>query len=305
MAQQKFRVSDKATQGLFLRSAPVVSDSTRITVLPVGHVVTKKADASVTGWWEVSTTVQGASVDGFASSKFLVPDSAFTPIPTVSSISPVHLRTTQEVKRTNLRYPFPLNETGQPTRNSGSQPNVRAGEVTNIIKWLDVENKARYAPNSQHTYCNIYAYDYCYLGGVYLPRVWWTSQALLKLQQGKSVQPAYGETVNEINANSLYIWLQDFGPTFGWNRTFDFTAMQQAANDGQVVIICGQNKVPNRSGHITAVAPETNTQKAARSGATVTSPLQSQAGRSNRKYMVHAWWQMPSIKVHGCWINAT
>lgn len=304
MAQQKFRVNDKAPQGLNLREAPG-KESARKAVLPMGHVVTKKAEASVAGWWEVSTTLQGANVEGFVNSRFLTPDASFDPPQAVSSISPVHLRTSQTIKRAGRQYAFPLNETGQPTRNSGSAPDARANQLTSIVNWLDVERKARYAPNSRHTYCNIYAYDYCYLASVYLPRVWWTSSALIKLRQGQAVQPVYGETVNEINANSLFVWLQEFGPSFGWNRTFDFTAMQQAANDGQVVVVCGQNRVPNRSGHITAIVPETNQQRASRSGATVSSPLQSQAGRSNHKYMVRAWWQMNSIKTHGCWINAT
>ena len=58
-AQQKFRVSDKAPQGLFLRSQPVIKDTTRKALLPMGHLVTKKAAASVPNWWEVSTTLEG------------------------------------------------------------------------------------------------------------------------------------------------------------------------------------------------------------------------------------------------------
>jgi len=304
-SQQKFRVSDKAPQGLFLRSQPVVKDSTRIALLPMGHLITKKAASSVPNWWEVSTTIEGAGVDGFVNSTFLTPDAAFVPPPTVSSISPVHLSTTKKVVRNNKeRLAYPLNEAGQPTRTSTAAAAVKAKELTAIIKWLDVEKKARFSPTSQFTFCNIYAYDYCYLAGVYLPRVWWFAAALDKLKAGKAVSPIYAETVGEMNANSLFNWLKEYGPTFGWNRTFDLTQAQNAANDGQVVIICGQNKVPNKSGHICPIVPETTSAKALRDGATVTKPLQSQAGRVNRQYMTQQWWTNGTFRDSGFWINA-
>jgi hypothetical protein len=34
-----------------------------------------------------------------------------------------------------------------------------------------VESSARYARTPTQTYCNVYVADYCYLAGVYLPRV--------------------------------------------------------------------------------------------------------------------------------------
>lgn len=306
MAQQKFRVSDKAPQGLFLRSEPVVKASTKIAVLPMGQSVTKKAVAAVPNWWEVSTTIDGAGVDGFLNSTFLVPDAAFVPPQTLSSVSPVHLSTNANVARGNKsRLAYPLNEVGQKTRNPSATGAIKAGELTAIVSWLDVERKARYAPNSQHTYCNIYAYDFCYLASVYLPRVWWLPSAIERLKQGKAVSPIYGQTVSELNANSLFNWLKDYGPTFGWNRTFDLTQMQNAANDGQVVIICAHNRKPNRSGHICSVVPETASKKATRSGVTVTHLLQSQAGRSNIKYFTRSWWLSDTFRDFGFWINAS
>lgn len=304
MAQQKYRVSDKAPNGLFLRSAPDKNNNqNKITVLPMGHPVTKKAQSAVPKWWEVSTTVQGTGVDGFLNSDFLVPDSAFVAPPAVSGIAPAHLHRSAPTTRSGTAHAYPLNEPGQPTRDPNASAPDKAKKLTEIVNWLDVEKKARYLPNSKHTYCNIYAYDYCYLAGVYLPRVWWTSSALSKLKDGKTLSPIYGSTVHELNANSLFEWLKEHGPSFGWNRTFDFTAMQNAANSGQVVVICGANKVPNKSGHITAVVPETATQKATRSGASVTRPLQSQAGVSNQKYLTKAWWTLPSFRDWGYWIN--
>lgn len=305
MAQQLFRISDKAPQGLNLRSAPVVKDSTKLAVLPMGHPVTKLAEADVAPWWKVSTTLDGTRVEGFLNSTFLIPDTAFIPPTSLTSIAPVHLSTNQRVVRGSTeRRAFSLNETGQKTRTPTASPTVRAEELTQIINWLDVENQERYEPTSVNTFCNIYAYDYCFLAGVYLPRVWWMPSALEKLEQGVPVSPIYAHTVHELNANSLYNWLKEHGPTFGWSRTFDLTQMQNAANDGLVVIICAQNRLLNRSGHICPVVPETSTMKAKRNGSMVTIPLLSQAGRNNLKYFTRNWWTADTFREFGFWINA-
>ena len=82
--------------------------------------------------------------------------------------------------------------------------------------------------------------------------------------------------------------------------------MQTAANNGQVAIICAANRIPNRSGHITPVVPETTANKAERSGSgIVIKPLQSQAGRTNRKYQTDPWWNRlaSTFREHGFWIN--
>jgi hypothetical protein len=305
MATEKYRVGEKAPGGLNLRSEPVVKDTTRRALLPMGHLVLKKADSGVANWWEVSATLDGATVEGFVNHAYLVKESAFTPPQAVNSISPVHLSPTTRVARAaKTGMAFPLNEPGQKTRSSAATPAVKARELTAIVDWLDVENKQRYAPTSQHTYCNIYAYDYCYLAGVYLPRVWWTASALNRLRNGTPVSPIYGQTVSELNANSLFNWLKDHGASFGWRRSFDPTELQNAANDGQVAIICAQNIQPNVSGHICPVVPETAAHKAARNASTVARPLQSQAGRTNRKYFTSTWWPSARFREFGFWINA-
>jgi hypothetical protein len=310
MSQPKFRVSEKAPMGLFLRSEPIVKDSTKKAVLPMGQVVIKLAESDVPNWWEVSTSIDGVSVKGFLSARFLVPDADFEGPGTQSSVSAVHLHVNTPVTRGGTRWAFALNETGQPTRSS-SAPADKAKELGNIIKWLDVETKARYQPKTTATYCNIYGYDYCYLANVYLPRVWWTPSAIAKLKAGKAVSPIIGNTVYEIRANGLFDWLKDYGAVFGWRRTFpsanNLTELQNAANDGQVVVILAQHKIQNKSGHICAVAPETSTQKAVRSGSTVIRPLQSQAGRTNKKYWTPtAWWtNSTKYKDFGFWINAS
>lgn len=296
------RVGDRAPQGLFLRSAPVVENRTKIVVLPLGHPVTKVAESDRPGWWNVTTTMDGVALDGFVNSTFLTPADIFVPPAALTAIAPVHLTTTRIVKRSDKGgLAFPLNEPGQPHRTAtGAAP---ADELTAIVAWLDVERSARYAPTSQNTYCNIYAYDYCHLAGTYLPRVWWTAGALDKLRQGRPESPVYGRSVLELNANSLFGWLKQHSSDFGWSRVFDVGRLQDAANDGAVAVICAENRLPNRSGHITTVVPETAQRTAARNGAGVVRPLQSQAGRNNLQYMTHQWWTRDTFRDWGFWTH--
>lgn len=210
---------------------------------------------------------------------------------------------------------FPLNEPNQPTRD-GSTSTQQRNQLTQIINWLRVEVSQRYAPvPSQHkTFCNIYAYDYCYLARTYLPRVWWTRSALTKLAAGQSVPVKYGSTVGELNANSLHKWFEEFGQQFGWRRTSDLTELQAAANDGQVCMITAEKKDLRRSGHICAVVPETSEYRAKRGGAQVLVPLQSQAGTHNFRYCEECrsrsctreckkWWTDASFRKFGFWIH--
>lgn len=308
MATQKFKVSDKAPSGLYLRSEPVVKESTKILILPMGKEVVKLGESGAANWWQVSADMQGETFTGFVNSTFLTAVSDFTPPAGTKTISAVHLFRSNAVTRKNKVWAYALNETNQPTRDPNAAPADRVKSLTKIVNWLDVENTAhlRYKPIPSATYCNIYAYDYCFLAGVYLPRVWWMSKALIDLNAGKKVTPIYGETVGELNANSLFTWFKEFGGMFGWNRTASVDEMQTAANNGQVVIICAQNKIPNRSGHICPVVPETNANKAERTNGVVVRPLQSQAGRTNRKYQTNPWWNIlaSTFREHAFWINA-
>lgn len=305
MAQEEYKVGESAPQGLFLRSEPVVNESTKIAVLPMGQKVTKLAESSVANWWQVSTSLQGSNLTGYVNSRFLT--AVFTGPGSVNGITSVHLERTSPVTRKNKAWAYALNEAGQPRRDATASASAKAAALTSIVNWLSVENAThlRYQPIPNATYCNIYAYDYCYLAGVYLPRVWWTARALIDLSAGRPVTPIYGQTVHELNANSLFVWFEDFGSDFGWRRTGSIDEMQNAANNGQVVIISAQNKIPNRSGHICAVVPETSGNQAVREGGAVVRPLQSQAGRTNHKYWTDRWWVRlaSTFRAHSFWIN--
>jgi hypothetical protein len=106
----------------------------------------------------------------------------------------------------------------------------------------------------------------------------------------ENVEPFYEKTIDEQRANDLFRWLSDFGPRFGWRQTGTLTKLQEAANLGGIGIIVARRKIDGRSGHIVAVVPETNDQKAKRdSDGSVTAPLQSQAGVTNFRYRAGAY----------------
>jgi hypothetical protein len=180
----------------------------------------------------------------------------------------------------------------------------RCQQLQAIVDFLSVETSHRYATGEGKTFCNIYAYDYACLSKVYLPRVWWTTSALVKLAQGQSVPVSYGNTVAELNANALFGWLMEPGLQFGWQRIFSLDALQSHANQGGVGVVVGIRKDLNRSGHITAVIPEKNGFSAIREAGVVTVPLQSQADLVNRaRFTGKSWWLDSKFAQHGFWIH--
>lgn len=299
----EFRV---ATDGLNLRSAPsAASSATRIAVLPMATSVVRVAPAADPAWWLVSTVVDGVPVEGYVAHRFLEPAEGFEPPPARAGVRAVHLRENRpEVTRDSVgsAYAYPLGEPGRPRR-TGAAPAERARELGAIVGWLDVEHRRRYRRVGSTTYCNIYATDYAYLAGAYLPRVWWTERALARLAAGESVEERYDVTVREMTANRLHAWLVDFGPEFGWRRTMDPDELQRAANAGSVCIVCAQRSDLNRPGHIAAVVPETGDHRAVRSAGRVTVPLQSQAGASNHCYRCTRWWTNAKFRAFGFWIH--
>ncbi|MBI3651882.1 MAG: hypothetical protein HY231_12750 [Acidobacteria bacterium] len=296
----QFKVTATA---LNLRSEPVIAPRTVKATLPQGQLVTKVGGTNGEIWWKVSTTLHGVDVEGFVSRRYLSPVSDIEEPVAHTGIGAVHLTTANRIARNHTGgRAYPLNETGQPRRN-GTTAAAKAAQLTSMIEWLKVEQSQRYLASGGATFCNIYAYDYCYLAGVYLPRVWWTRNAIARLASGASVTPQYDVTVSELNANSLCNWFEEFGSEFGWQRVFSLNQLQRAANDGQVCIINGQRTNLNRSGHICAVVPETAGHQALRSGAEITTPLQSQAGASNFRYGGRVWWTSSQFRKFGFWVH--
>lgn len=290
----------KSTE-LNLRSTPAIKPSNRLAVLAHGAVVTRMGNAQVQDWWRVTAVLHAVPVIGFVASRFLEPVEAPPPEP-ATGVRAVHLTSDAAVVRASPdRRAYPLNEPNQPQRSGPDSDTLAA-----IVAWLRVERSLRYLPAAGQTFCNIYAYDYCCLAGAYLPRVWWTAGALADLRADRAVPVAYGTTVRELNANGLCDWLEDFGPEFGWNRTFSLDSLQNAANQGSVALVVARRADPNRSGHIVAVVPETASRRAVRTGGAVTIPLQSQAGATNFRYSsaTGAWWRHTKFSRFGLWMHS-
>lgn len=219
-------------------------------------------------------------------------------------IPPAHLAQRGLLNETTSR-PFPLKIVPMPSW--GLSPRVaNPADLVRIVEYLKVETSARYRPAGGQTFCNVYAYDYCYCAGVFLPRVWWNSVSLGRIEGGAEVKPIYGTTVYELNANALFEWLRDDGPAFGWRRiagTGDdqVKELQDAANAGQVCVISAIRKNRKRSGHIGCVIPE---------GAAVLQsspcvPVQSQAGVRNFCASVQPgrWWLDSQFEDRGFFVH--
>lgn len=176
---------------------------------------------------------------------------------------------------------FPLSEANMP------QGNGTVEGIRKIIDFLDVEKSKRYIRTALSTYCNIYAYDYCCRMGAYLPRVWWTKDALQNL---KFDRPTYGQNLIEMNANALYEWFPAYGAGFGWKEAKSMAEAQIAANQGKCVIMVAANKVKSKSGHIVAIVPQTEKVTPVGANGIVIYPVMSQAGASNKKYFASKWW---------------
>jgi hypothetical protein len=310
---------------LRLRREPKVDKdgSNVIARLPDGQIVKAVTNKKVNDFLEVETSLSGAHLQGFAFAKYLKPiatgaAAAAVEIPLVvpaaspptSGIVEVIMPRKQGTvtKRTQFANALSLNEPGQPGR-KGTTPAELCNELIAIVDWLAVEkaSHSRYKPHDGSTFCNIYAHDYCYLAGVYLPRVWWTQGAIEKLAQGQPVAPKLEATITEVRANGLLRWLRDFGPRFGWRQTGTLTKLQLEANQGAIGIIVARNKNDGKSGHIAAVIPEFGDHTAQRDSAgEVIAPLQSQAGLHNFRYGRGGlnWWKGAKYAESSFWIHA-
>src|SRR5436309_1802508 len=91
MPDQKFRVSNAG--GMWLRTAPVVSEDTKKVLLPRGQVVNKVGATEKPDWWRISTTFQDENFEGFSNKNLMVPDDP-------SNISPLPVTTSDLITRT-------------------------------------------------------------------------------------------------------------------------------------------------------------------------------------------------------------
>ena len=309
---------------LRLRSAPKIDRNNPtgnvIARLPDGHRVRLIAGKRTDEFLEVETSLNGALLRGFAASQFLkalggdgaveIPVVTPDPTPPADGIVAVFApRAAGSVtKRSANATAHSLNEPGQPGR-KGTTPAELTAEIAAIIDYLAVDkaSHARYQPRDGFTFCNIYVHDFCHLAGVYVPRVWWTPDALLRLQRGETVQPRLDSTIDEQRANDIFRWLKAFGPRFGWRQTGTLTKLQSEVNVGGIGLIVARRTNDGRPGHIVVVVPETSDDRARRdSNGEVIAPLQSQAGSRNfrRGTGTLNWWKGEQFADSAFWIHA-
>jgi hypothetical protein len=318
-----YEVDVRSSSTLSLRSEPRIDPrnprANVIGQLPAGQMVVRMSGKQGDKFFEVQTSLNGAHLRGFAASQYLRPVKVPKAIPVVApkaappatGIVAVYMPRKPGIitRRVDPAGPHSLNEPDQPQRNAETAAE-RCAQLAAIIDWLAVDKAAnrRYQPTGGGTtFCNIYAHDYCFLANVYLPRVWWTPGAIEQLAKGEKLELLYEKTIDEQRANDLFRWLRDFGPRFGWRQTGTPTKLQEAANLGGIGIIVARRKIDGKSGHIVAVVPETNDQKAKRdSNGSVTSPLQSQAGVTNFRYRAAPvqWWTGGQFADSAFWIHA-
>jgi len=322
-ATGEFLSVDTKLTALRVRSAPKVGSPAGANViaqLPDGHPVRAVTGKAVNNFREIETSLNGAHIHGFASTDFLASAPAHVtdipvaqPAPTTTPANgivavfmprPPGLIT----RRTAIAGAHSLNEPDMPKR-AGDTPEELRNSLNHVIDYLapDKASFKRYQPRDGLTFCNIYAHDYCFLAGVYLPRVWWTPGAIERLTRGETVEPLIENTITEMRANDLFRWLRDFGVRFGWRQTATLTELQQEANQGAVGIIVARRKQDGKSGHIVAVVPETDDQRATRNSAgDVTKPLQSQAGAVNFRRGTGNlnWWKSDQFAESAFWLHA-
>ena len=292
---------------LFLRRIPSIEGNVPIARLRQGQVLHALGNA-VPPWKRVRATVDGGEVIGFASGRFLAPADdvaeVLPPPPTAGAVPVAHFREhdPQSRRESADRRAQPLGEPGRPGRTAGT-----AAEVQAIVDWLAAESSLRYRRTPDATFCNVYAADFCYLAGVYLPRVWWKGSALLQIANGTVPHVVYDGSVRELRADDLLAWLIEFGATFGWRRVFDATALQMAANGGGIGLVCADRDAAGRPGHITVVVPESTAAPARRDAdGNVELPVQSQAGAVNfrRSTGDRAWWDDAMFRDRGFFVHA-
>ena len=136
-----------------------------------------------------------------------------------------------------------------------------------VIDQFKVASNSRYTPSGGDTWCNIFGWDVMSAMGVQLPH--WI----------KSNVPATSTTsgATEINANSVYTWMKNYGSGYGWTSATARTA-QDKANLGYPVVGLYYNS--GGHGHVIVVRPETT----AYPYSTAKGPVIAQAGASNFNY---------------------
>ncbi len=279
------------TAQLNVRSTTEVASDNIIARLQKFRIV-DLVEKTLSDWWKIRFLDGTENMEGYVASRFLLLLAEAPQI--VESVKAVHFpRDPRSNLNSKLLMHVPMGDSSIEFRDMGTIE-IRKQSIRSLIDKLDVAVSLRYRRTEKNTFCNIYAYDFCYFAGAYLPRVWWNGKAISLLTQGQAVEVKYADTVYELNANALHDWLLEWGNDFGWKRVRDVDTFQNLINEnGGIGLICAKRTDSSKSGHISAVVPETSQIKATRLNGKIAYPLQSQAGANNFKYFSieqRSWW---------------
>ncbi len=249
-------------------------------------------DRTTPGWWKVKVVL--TQLEGYVASRYLIAEDD-QPIFIDKKIDKAEFKPHPRARLTSKAKPaWPIGGSDVPYRNMKDIASKLAS-IGQIIKVLDVEQSQRYQRTKENTFCNVYAYDFCHFAKTYIPRVWWTEKAIDRLRNGEKIELLYGITAREYTANLIHDWFLDWGREFAWEKIPDVHTLQQMVNSkGGVGILCAKRRETRKSGHITVVVPETESEKAIYQNGQVIIPLQSQAGAVNFNYFSEEagmWWQ--------------
>lgn len=317
VAGAPFRPTHRVTAAsLNLRNRPSVRPTTRIAVLSHDTPVEQLGEAEVRGWVMVRVMLSQVLREGFVAARWLAP------LPLEAAAFAIRTRGLHTIPKPPARLGagrlkitrardggrlHPLGETAAP-RVTDSTFETRARQLLDVVAWLDCENPdhRRYRTKGGSTFAHTYVCDYSDLAGVYLPRVWWTADALARIARGERVDAALGRTVRGFSINGLHNWLEDHGVDFGWHREIELIDLQAAANGGEVCLIVARHDDLNRAGQLAAVVPEHPGCLAKRDrDGDVVRPVESRCGTRNRRCATarSAWWLSGTYSSHGFWRN--
>lgn len=203
------------------------------------------------------------------------------------TFAPVHLpiKNNRIITKNNinsLAYPLKEIKFASPFTSITELANKQK-RILQVINYLDVEKSLRYQPRNGKTFCNIYSYDLLMLLDAYIPRVWWKKDILKDIIAGYKPEVKYSETVIELNTNSIYDWLIEFGDSFNWKEVNSFQALsKQVKSAATVGIVCSKNS--SGHGHLGIVYSAKNCIWLTRSYLT-------DAGESCHKRSRRKWWK--------------
>ena len=71
MPDETFRVNN--APGMWIRTAPEIKPETEKKLVPNGQIITKLGESENSDWWKVSTTFEGAEIEGFSKKSLMLP----------------------------------------------------------------------------------------------------------------------------------------------------------------------------------------------------------------------------------------